>query len=58
MAFAACKCVHQTQDQFHGKGIRVVNEVKKADPKDIQRYRCTVCGTIHDKTVTPLNRSV
>lgn len=36
-----CKCHHEQQDAFHGKGMRVHNETAKKDP---QVYRCTVCG--------------
>ena len=35
---AQCKCKHQAQDEFHGKGMRVHTENNKKE------FLCTVCG--------------
>lgn len=48
--FAQCRCVHQFQDARYGKGNRVVNPLKKAE-RGPQQYRCTVCGTIHERLI-------
>lgn len=32
-----CTCIHNTQDEIHGKGKRVFNERKSGS------FRCTVC---------------
>lgn len=43
-----CKssCVHDTQDQLHGKGNRVLNHVPGKEKKP-DEWRCTVCGAVH-----------
>ena len=39
----ACTCVHASQDQLHGKGMRVHNYALKGNGTN-PGYRCTVCG--------------
>ena len=40
-----CICEHKHQDQIHGKGRRVMNEIKVSRPGDppLPAVRCTVC---------------
>ncbi len=37
-----CDCKHDSQDQIHGKGNRVMTPLKKVQGLP-QMYRCTVC---------------
>lgn len=38
-----CLCSHEGQDMLHGKGNRVANKTKQANP---DKYRCTVCSSL------------
>ena len=38
MAIIKCGCIHEMQDNLHGKGMRVHNATMK------QNWRCTCCG--------------
>jgi hypothetical protein len=46
-AIQPCTCPHPAQDNFHGKGMRVMN------PKKNGSVQCTVCLRMHDRTHTP-----
>lgn len=45
-----CSCKHESQDNLHGKSMRVFNKTVKTDPKGNPIGRCTVCSSI--KTLT------
>lgn len=37
-----CTCVHEAQDDFYGKGLRVMN--RHSPKSSVPQWRCTVCG--------------
>lgn len=40
-----CSCSNSYQDAVYGKGIRIMNEVTKANNKPgVKTFRCTVCS--------------
>ena len=39
---STCRCKHKGQDELHGEGNRVFNELAGGN-KDRREYRCTVC---------------
>lgn len=41
-----CTCSHEFQDREYGKGRRVGNKIRKKDPLEKTKYRCTVCGEV------------
>lgn len=43
-----CTCQNQGQDDLHGRGQRVFNEVKY--PNGSAEIRCTVCGKVEKLT--------
>lgn len=43
MALKKCDCKNLFQDKRYGKGIRVMNKLKREGDRP-QSYRCTVCG--------------
>lgn len=43
------KCVsHQFQDKEYGEKHRVCNMLKKSEKSGIQKFRCTICTTVHE----------
>ncbi len=44
-----CDCQNTFQDDIHGRGMRVCNHSKKESSQNVNKYRCTVCGKIHQK---------
>lgn len=42
-----CTCDHKSQDELHGKNMRVFNKIKQSDTKNTT-YRCTVCLKLKD----------
>ena len=47
-----CNCVHEFQDQRYGRGMRLANRMKQSEGDKLSRWRCTVCGNVHDRAVT------
>lgn len=45
---AKCTCVHESQDQLHGKGNRVHNPAASKAGTSKTKWRCTVCGKEHE----------
>lgn len=50
-----CTCQHRLQDELHGKGKRVANQVHGKDttglPSGAGAFRCTVCLKIHKVSI-------
>lgn len=48
MAILSCDCKHEVQDKIHGKGKRVMNQVKEKQGEKAV-FRCTVCRKTKSK---------
>lgn len=42
------RCNNEGQDKLHGPANRVLNHIPGTG-KTTEKFRCTVCGTIHEK---------
>ena len=47
-AVRECVCDHPYQNTRYGRSMRLMNPLAKKSKGDVQKYRCTVCGRIHE----------
>jgi hypothetical protein len=46
---SSCKCSHEFQDMFYGRGLRLFNKTEQKGAGDnMVKCRCTVCLSVKD----------